>query len=109
MRKSPLNRNPVGTGPYIFKEWEPGTKIIALRVNPDYFEGRAYIDNVTYRVIPDMATLFLELRSGGLDWMPRLPPYNTAARPKPTFFKKNFRKYKYLVLVLHLSGLEYAG
>lgn len=94
VRKSPLNRNPVGTGPYIFKEWETGTKVV-LTVNPDYFEGRAYIDDVTYRVIPDMATLFLELRSGGVDWS-GLTALQYRRQTDTSFFKRNFKKYRYL-------------
>ena len=32
---------PIGTGPYRFKEWKTGQKIV-LDYNPDYFEGRPY-------------------------------------------------------------------
>jgi len=37
--KSPLARHPIGTGPYKFKEWVAGQKIVLVS-NPDYFEGR---------------------------------------------------------------------
>jgi len=94
VRESPLNRRPVGTGPYIFQEWEPGTRV-ELKANPDYFEGRPYIDKVNYRVIPDMATLFLELRSGGVDWM-GLTALQYRRQTETPFFKRNFRKYRYL-------------
>ena len=94
VRESPLNRRPVGTGPYIFQEWEPGTRV-ELRFNPDYFEGRPYIDKVNYRVIPDMATLFLELRSGGVDWMD-LTALQYRRQTETPFFQRNFRKYRYL-------------
>ena len=36
---TPFSRNPVGTGPYKFKEWKTGEKIV-LVANPDYFDGR---------------------------------------------------------------------
>lgn len=58
-----MTRHPVGTGPFRFREWVTGEKIV-LAYNPDYFEGRPYIDGYIMRVIPDMSTMFLELRAG---------------------------------------------
>ena len=92
--KSPLARHPVGTGPYIFEKWIPGEKIV-LRSNPDYFEGRPYIDRYIYRIIPDMATMFMELQNGTLDEM-GLTPLQYKRQTNTPFFRKNFRKYKYL-------------
>ena len=62
--KSPLTRHPIGTGPYKFKEWVTGTKIVLVS-NPDYYEGRPYLDGYIMRIIPDTATMFLELRAQG--------------------------------------------
>jgi peptide/nickel transport system substrate-binding protein len=94
VRQSPLNRRPVGTGPYIFEEWDPGARII-LRHNPHYFEGRPHLDRVVYRIIPDMATLFLELRSGGVDWA-GLTALQYRRQTDTAFFDRNFAKYRYL-------------
>ena len=91
---SPLARHPVGTGPYIFKEWETGQQI-TLDANPDYFEGRPYISRVITRVIPDTATMFLELKSGGIDTMSLTPDQYTYETDTDEF-KANFQKYKYL-------------
>jgi len=38
--KSPLTRRPVGTGPYIFREWVTGQKIVLVS-NLNTFEGRS--------------------------------------------------------------------
>ncbi len=65
--KSPLKRQPIGTGPYMFKEWVAGQKIVLVS-NPDYFEGRPYIDGYITRIIPDTATMFLELRAQGISY-----------------------------------------
>ncbi|RTZ92770.1 MAG: peptide-binding protein [Deltaproteobacteria bacterium] len=92
--KSPLIRHPVGTGPYIFDKWITGEKIV-LHSNPDYFEGRPYIDRYIYRIIPDMATMFMELQNGTLDEM-GLTPLQYKRQTNTPFFKKNFRKYNYL-------------
>ena len=45
-------QHPVGTGPYIFKEWQSGDKV-TLQANPDYFMGKTPIENVVFRVIPE--------------------------------------------------------
>jgi len=74
----PANRKPIGTGPYKFTEWKTDEKIV-LDYYSDYFEGRdseglrrgrrlyPYIDRCIYRIIPDQAVQFLELRNGSLD------------------------------------------
>lgn len=92
--KSELARHPVGTGPYVFKSWETGAKIV-LQSNHAYFEGRPYIDTYVYRVIPDSATMFLELRSGTIDRM-GLTPLQYQRQTNSAYFKNNFAKYRYV-------------
>jgi peptide/nickel transport system substrate-binding protein len=92
--KSKLTRHPIGTGPYRFKEWVTGEKIV-LQSNPDYFEGRPYIKDYIYRIIPDLATMFLELKTGGIDWM-GLTPLQYRRQTDYPVFKREFHKYQYL-------------
>ena len=92
--KSPLARHPVGTGPYVFKEWRAGEKIV-LESNPDYFEGQPYIKRVVYRVIPDPSTQFLELQTGSLDFM-GLQPLQYARQTDTPAFHRLYNKYRYL-------------
>ena len=95
IKQSPLNKShPVGTGPFRFVEWKPGEKIV-FDANPDYFEGKPYISRVVTRVIPDQATMFLELKSGGIDTM-TLTPLQYSKQTETEEFRKNFRKYRYL-------------
>ncbi len=101
-RASALNRQPVGTGPFMMKEWITGSRV-ALTHFPDYFEGRACLDALVYRVIPDMATLFLELRSGGVDWI-GLSALQYQRQTQTKFFQDNFKKYRYLA-----SAYTYIG
>jgi len=91
---SPLSRHPIGTGPYVFKEWVPGQKIVLVS-NPDYFEGQPRIDGNIMRIIPDMATMFLELRANGIDRM-NLTPLQYTRQTENNLFRKNFNKYRYL-------------
>ena len=91
---SALARRPIGTGPYKFKEWVTGQKIV-LTANPDYFEGRPYIDGYIMRIIPDAATMFLELRANGIDQM-GLTPLQYTRQTENALFRKNFHKYCFL-------------
>jgi peptide/nickel transport system substrate-binding protein len=87
------SRNPIGTGPYKLKEWVTGQKIV-LEAFDNYFEGRAKIDKFIARVIPDTATMFLELKFGGIDFMGITPPqYKLQAGTE--FFNKYFHKFRY--------------
>ena len=93
LNKTEFSRNPIGTGPYKFKLWKTGEKV-ELVSNHDYFEGRPYIDRYIYRIIPDQATLFLELRSEGVDYS-SLTPLQFKRQTETKFFKENFQKFKY--------------
>ncbi len=87
------SRNPIGTGPYKLKEWVTGQKIV-LEAFQNYFEGRPKIDKYIARVIPDNATMFLELKFGGIDFMGLTPPqYKLQANAE--FFNKYFQKFRY--------------
>ncbi|MGH2410443.1 MAG: ABC transporter substrate-binding protein, partial [Chloroflexota bacterium] len=60
---------PVGTGPFMLKQWIPGQKLVFVR-NPHYFyEGLPYLDGVTFLIglAPEVALLRLE--SGQLDML----------------------------------------
>jgi len=91
---TPLARKPVGTGPFVFKEWKTGEKIV-LASNEDYFEGRPYLDGYIMRIIPDTATMFLELRAGGIDRM-GLTPLQYTRQTENNLFRRDFNKYRYL-------------
>ncbi|OPY70486.1 MAG: Oligopeptide-binding protein AppA precursor [Syntrophorhabdaceae bacterium PtaU1.Bin034] len=92
--KSALARHPIGTGPYKFKEWIPGDRIV-LTANDDYFEGRPYISRRVFRVIPDSATTFLELKNFNID-MAGLSPLQYMRQTDYEKFRRNYNKYKYL-------------
>ncbi len=87
------SRNPIGTGPYKLKEWVTGQKIVLEAYN-DYFEGRPGIDRYIARIIPDTATMFLELKFGGIDFMGLTPP-QFKLQANTVFFNKHFHKFRY--------------
>lgn len=66
-------RNPIGTGPFKFSKWNVGSSV-ELVANPDYWGGKPAIDKVVFRIIPDVATQVVELRTGKIDLLPFVPP-----------------------------------
>ena len=86
-------RHPVGSGPYRFVRWKTG-ELIELAANPDYFEHRPYIDRYLYRIIPDQATLFLELLTGGVDEA-GLSPLQYRRQTSGAFIQRAYRKFRY--------------
>ncbi|MBF0563897.1 MAG: peptide-binding protein [Nitrospirae bacterium] len=91
--KDKFGRNPVGLGPFKLQRWIPGQEVL-MASNHDYFEGRPFLDNYVFRIIPDQSTMFLELQTGGIDYMGLTPIQYTRQTNSP-FFKANFNKYRY--------------
>ena len=93
LNNTDFGRKPIGTGPYKFKEWKT-QEFIALIANDDYFEGRPYIDKYVFRIIPDPATMFLELQGRGIDSM-GLTSLQYARQTDTPFFKREYQKFRY--------------
>jgi peptide/nickel transport system substrate-binding protein len=102
--KVDFSRHPIGTGPFKFNQWLIGQKI-TLASNHNYFEGRPYIDNFVYRIIPDPSTMFLELKTGGIDWM-GLTPLQYREQTNTSFFEQNYRKFRYPSFVYTYLGFN---
>ncbi|MFN2363444.1 MAG: ABC transporter substrate-binding protein [Halarsenatibacteraceae bacterium] len=62
-----FSQNPVGTGPWVFESWDHDDELV-LKANEDYFDGRPYVDEVIYRVIPQSITDIAEFEAGNLDY-----------------------------------------
>jgi peptide/nickel transport system substrate-binding protein len=93
LNKAGFSRNPIGTGPYKFKSWKTGEKI-ELVSNHEYFEGRPYIDRYIYKIIPDDATIFLELETQAVD-LTSVSPLQFTRQTDNSFFKTHYRKFRY--------------
>ncbi|MDZ5699270.1 ABC transporter substrate-binding protein [Chelativorans sp. M5D2P16] len=72
-----FGRNPSGTGPFKFAEWESNQRVVVER-NPDYWDGAPPLEAVVFRPITDANTRIAEMLSGGLDLMVEVPPDNVA-------------------------------
>ena len=75
-----FRRNPVGTGPFKFKLWEEGTKLVLLK-NETYFEFEGknrlpYLDAITVSFVKDRETAFMELLNGKYDMLSGADAFN---------------------------------
>ncbi len=66
MRDSNFGRNPVGTGPFIFKEWKSDEQI-RLVSNKNYWEDAPLYAEYVMRIIPDSLTQEMEFYTGAVD------------------------------------------
>ncbi len=66
MRQSGFNRQPIGCGPFVFREWVSDQYIILDRFD-DYWEGPPHYEKYVFRVIPDPLTQEMEFYAGTID------------------------------------------
>ncbi|WP_336212286.1 ABC transporter substrate-binding protein [Nonomuraea sp. LPB2021202275-12-8] len=60
---------PVGTGPFVFKEYVPDSRMVVTK-NPNYWrKGLPYLDEIEFRILPDSQTRAQTLEAGGIDAM----------------------------------------
>jgi peptide/nickel transport system substrate-binding protein len=72
IRMDPFGQNPVGNGFYRFGRWERGQQLV-LEANSEVPEGRAALDRIIMRVVPDINAALTELLAGQGDLL-RIPP-----------------------------------
>ncbi|RXG15659.1 peptide/nickel transport system substrate-binding protein [Leeuwenhoekiella aestuarii] len=74
-----FRKHPIGTGPFKFKRWEEGVKLV-LRKNYNYFETDEnrvklpYLEAVAITFLPDKQSEFLQFAQGNLDMLNSLDP-----------------------------------
>ncbi len=66
IRQSAFNRQPVGCGPFKFRNWKSDQYITLDRFD-DYWEGPPNYKRYIYRVIPDLLTQEMEFYAGTID------------------------------------------
>jgi peptide/nickel transport system substrate-binding protein len=64
--------NPVGTGPFVFKDRVEGDRI-ELAKNPDYWGTPVKLDAATFRYIGDPTAAFAAIQAGDVDVFPFFP------------------------------------
>jgi peptide/nickel transport system substrate-binding protein len=61
-----FGKKPIGTGPFMLNKWVQD-EYVELKANPDYWNGKAKIDRVIFKSIPETITRMAALRTGEAD------------------------------------------
>ncbi|HET6467979.1 MAG TPA: ABC transporter substrate-binding protein [Geminicoccaceae bacterium] len=64
-----VDQNPVGTGPFQLVAYQKDA-VIRYQANPDYWEGKAAIDNLIFAITPDASVRWQKTRAGECHVMP---------------------------------------
>jgi peptide/nickel transport system substrate-binding protein len=59
----------VGSGPFVITDWVAGDHM-ELLPNPNFYKGRAKLDRVLIKFVPDPETALAGLQTGDIDWYP---------------------------------------
>lgn len=87
--KSEKNNEPIGSGPFKFKEWKKGEKIIFEKYN-DYFNGSPKANKIAVKIIPNEASQEAALNNGEITFMKGSVELFDKAKNN-----KNFQTYTY--------------
>jgi peptide/nickel transport system substrate-binding protein len=94
-------KNPVGSGPFVFKEWVRGSHILMER-NPNYYKkDQPYLDRVVAKFIPNANARVLALESGEIDYV--------SIFGLPASAVASLQKMKDIVVVTHRTRVNYGG
>ncbi|EIM77487.1 ABC transporter substrate-binding protein [Nitratireductor aquibiodomus RA22] len=69
-KNNPANNTPIGTGPFKFTEWVKGSHILLTKFEDYYEEGKPYLDEIYWHVIPDAASRAVAYETGVVDILP---------------------------------------
>jgi len=108
-----FRKYPVGTGPFMFKTWKEGLKLVMLK-NPNYFEYEGnnrlpYLDAISISFIIDKQSVFMEFVKGNLDFMSGLDAsYKDELLTKDGRLNPVYNKHMYMLTMPYLNT-EYLG
>lgn len=76
-----IDQEPVGTGPFQFVAYQKDA-VIRYKANPDYWMGKAPIDDLVFAITPDASVRYQKLKAGECHVMPYPNPADLAAMAK---------------------------
>jgi len=79
----PIHRAPIGTGPFRFEKWEPGTSISYVK-----FDARAHVQRIVFRIVKDDLAARTSWERGEFDVFPRMSPVDWKALEKTPWAKR---------------------
>src|SRR3546814_14053764 len=74
-----VDLEPVGTGPFQLLAYQKDA-VIRYKANPDYWKGKAAIDNLNFAITPDASVRYKKLKAGECHVMPYPNTPDIAAR-----------------------------
>jgi peptide/nickel transport system substrate-binding protein len=87
----PNNRNPIGSGPYVFEKWDTGQRIVLSR-NENYWGDKQPIAKRIWKVITNDNSAFLALVGGDTDTY-RVKPDKWEREGSSPEFEEKFNKF----------------
>src|SRR5262249_6219951 len=63
---APFHHAPVGSGPFKFDSWVPGSHL-TLVANHDYYGEGPYLDQIIFKFVPNENALLVQLKTGEVD------------------------------------------
>ncbi len=68
-----IAKQPVGTGPFKWVEWRPNETVTFER-NPNWWAGKAHLDRVVYRNMPEPSVQTAQLQAGSVNFAVGINP-----------------------------------
>lgn len=102
IRQCAFNRQPIGNGPFVLKEWRANDRVV-FEANERYYGGRPKLDRVVFRIVPDETVLLSSLLTGEIDLLPYVPPNKLSAidhKPDLQLLRYPDRGYSFLAFNL---------
>ena len=66
-RANAANETPIGTGPFKFDEWQRGSFIRLVKNDQYWQDGKPYLDEIVFNVVPDAASRAVAFETGKVD------------------------------------------
>jgi peptide/nickel transport system substrate-binding protein len=79
----PIHRAPIGTGPFRFEKWEPGSSISYVK-----FDDRAHVNRIVFRIVKDDIAARTSWERSEFDVFPRMSPVDWKALSKTPWAKR---------------------
>lgn len=82
--KENCDKDPIGTGPFVFQSYKPLEELVVTKNEAYWGEEKAHLDQVTFKIVANTDTAAMELKSGAIDIYAYLT-YDQAAQLEGTF------------------------
>ncbi len=111
--KEEFRRNPIGTGPFKYKYWEEGTRLV-MHKNTNYFEYDGanrlpYLDAVSVSFIKEKESAFMQFLKGDIDMLSGIDAFNPSEVLDADGKLKAFYKEKFFMQTQPYIKTDYIG